>query len=125
MDTLAARDEAVIQFLTAHIGKPTPLNREIAAHLGASIGTTDASLRRLDKAGRISNTGYGNTRLFHINGAGSTIPRWGKVREAAEIVEPVRVLDSFPCAKCGTARGCGCYTARLTSAARLPVWGIA
>lgn len=106
---IIARREAVLAYITAHVGKILPVSRLIAVDMGCTTAQINHAFRMLSREGAIRCTGNGNSRVIMVTGVGSTLPRYlGK--EVSSYVarepepEPVRVFN-FACPRCGT-RNC-------------------
>lgn len=106
---LVERDAAMLAIMVAHVGKVLPSARKMAAMMGCTKAQSDHAMRRLRRTGVVELFGNGPSRVYHIIGAGSTLPECPGKEVAAYVPrpiepEPVRVFN-FACPRCGV-RNC-------------------
>jgi len=106
---IIARREAVLAYITAHVGKILPVSRLIAVDMGCTTAQIDHAFRMLSREGAITCTGNGNSRVIMVTGVGNTLPRYLGKEVSAYVArepepEPVRVFN-HSCPRCG-GRNC-------------------
>ena len=93
---IIARREAVLAYITAHVGKILPVSRLIAVDMGCTTAQIDHAFRMLSREGAITCTGNGNSRVIMVTGVGSTLPRYlGKEVSSYVAREPERDVIVF------------------------------
>ena len=102
-----ARAEAVYAIIVAHIGKPSPINLEIANTLGIPKHLVSTSIERLRRDGMIDYTGKSGNRVLTVIGRGSCLARHVVALGGPEIAR----VENWTCPRCGARSGNCSHTA--------------
>lgn len=113
-----ARAEAVYAIIVAHIGKPSPINLEIANTLGIPKHLVSTSIERLRRDGLIDYTGKSGNRVLTVIGRGSCLARAVVALGGPEIAR----VENWTCPRCGARSGNCSHTAMALTSATVPSW---